>query len=96
MPLPNSVVIQGARFPEININNAKKLFDWLMLDAKLIRVWGCVSVAIDVCVCILRESTIFPRKLAHPYHSGVPILEDEGEHVSHRASVDEQASCSSL
>lgn len=50
------VLAYGATMPAVNISNAAKLEKWLEVQVKLIRAWGCVSVGIDICVCILRES----------------------------------------
>ena len=53
--LKNRVLINGAKMPPIEISSAIKLQDWLLHQAKLIKAWGCTSVGVDICICILCE-----------------------------------------
>ena len=53
---PNrSLMINGARMPELNAANFAKLQSWLVLEAKFYKAWGCTSVGVDISICTLCE-----------------------------------------
>ena len=83
-----SLMIGGAKMPEINAANAGKLQTWLMTQAKLIKVWGCTSVGVDISICTLCESD---REKLCINNSGVALPPETREHVSRRASIAEEA-----